>query len=259
MLGLEILLCLGIPIFVVAYYISKFFIAIATDISDARVSSEESYQHRSWINVWFWRHFPERQIYIREDGRVQFYTISPAQQLSIVLVSIATAGIAAFIIANVMYKDYLVSPQTKIDIHASQRIEIAEHYINPALSIQRELVACLTQPCSPGDREKISSELTAQSQSLRQIGISDTPRLRPQPAQPGWFGVPSFSLNAHSAFAAFSNAFNAVYAFVTSKKDAHLSNETIFQLLVPILFALIVAIAGWLLRLLGLIFYRSSE
>src|SRR5579864_7523240 len=48
--------------------------------------------------VWNWLHetFPERQIYIRSDGRVQFFTFGPALQATLACLTLIFLGWVAF-------------------------------------------------------------------------------------------------------------------------------------------------------------------
>jgi murein DD-endopeptidase MepM/ murein hydrolase activator NlpD len=57
-----------------------------------------------------WTHatFPERQIYIRSDGRVQFFTFGPVLQASMAALSLIFLGWVAFASVNVMFKDRII-------------------------------------------------------------------------------------------------------------------------------------------------------
>ena len=53
--------------------------------------------------AWAWIHatFPERQIYIRSDGRVQFFTFGPPLQATLAGLSLIFLGWVAFATVNV--------------------------------------------------------------------------------------------------------------------------------------------------------------
>jgi murein DD-endopeptidase MepM/ murein hydrolase activator NlpD len=53
--------------------------------------------------------FPERQLYIRSDGRVQFFTFSPLTQAVMVGVSLLFLGWVAFTSVNVIFKDRILT------------------------------------------------------------------------------------------------------------------------------------------------------
>jgi murein DD-endopeptidase MepM/ murein hydrolase activator NlpD len=61
--------------------------------------------------VWAWLHetFPERQIYVRSDGRVQFFTFGPTLQATLAGLSLIFLGWVAFATVNVIFKDRIIA------------------------------------------------------------------------------------------------------------------------------------------------------
>ena len=61
--------------------------------------------------IWTWLHqtFPERQIYIRSDGRVQFFTFSPTLQATLAGLVLIFLGWVAFATVNVVFKDRIIT------------------------------------------------------------------------------------------------------------------------------------------------------
>jgi murein DD-endopeptidase MepM/ murein hydrolase activator NlpD len=61
--------------------------------------------------VWAWLHetFPERQIYVRSDGRVQFFTFGATLQATLAGLSLIFLGWVAFATVNVIFKDRIIS------------------------------------------------------------------------------------------------------------------------------------------------------
>ena len=61
--------------------------------------------------VWLWLHetFPERQVYIRSDGRVQFFTFGPTLQATLAGLSLIFLGWVAFATVNVIFKDRIIA------------------------------------------------------------------------------------------------------------------------------------------------------
>jgi murein DD-endopeptidase MepM/ murein hydrolase activator NlpD len=61
--------------------------------------------------VWAWLHetFPERQVYIRSDGRVQFFTFGPTLQAMLAGLSLIFLGWVAFATVNVIFKDRIIA------------------------------------------------------------------------------------------------------------------------------------------------------
>jgi murein DD-endopeptidase MepM/ murein hydrolase activator NlpD len=61
--------------------------------------------------VWTWLHetFPERQIYIRSDGRVQFFTFGPSLQATLAGLTLIFLMWVAFATVNVIFKDRIIA------------------------------------------------------------------------------------------------------------------------------------------------------
>src|SRR5215467_6631939 len=82
--------------------------------------------------VWTWLHetFPERQIYIRSDGRVQFFTFGPSLQATIAGLSLIFLGWVAFATVNVVFKDRIIAAKD----HRYQQMQSA--YENRVADLQ---------------------------------------------------------------------------------------------------------------------------
>jgi len=65
--------------------------------------------------VWHWLHavFPERQIYIRSDGRVQFFTFSSSLQATLAGLVLIFLGWVAFASVNVIFKDNIIAAKDR--------------------------------------------------------------------------------------------------------------------------------------------------
>src|SRR5882672_5457665 len=66
-----------------------------------------SLRQRAWSRINFL--FPERQIYIRSDGRVQFLTFSSQMQAITAAISLLFLGWVAFTSVNVIFKDRILA------------------------------------------------------------------------------------------------------------------------------------------------------
>ena len=79
----------------------------------AQKAREESPQMTETLlqRVWAWLHetFPERQIYIRSDGRVQFFTFGPSLQATLAGLALIFLGWVAFATVNVIFKDRIIA------------------------------------------------------------------------------------------------------------------------------------------------------
>ena len=67
----------------------------------------ESLVERAW--AWLHETFPERQIYIRSDGRVQFFTFGPSLQATLAGLTLIFLGWVAFSTVNVIFKDRIIA------------------------------------------------------------------------------------------------------------------------------------------------------
>jgi murein DD-endopeptidase MepM/ murein hydrolase activator NlpD len=67
----------------------------------------ESLLERAW--AWLHETFPERQVYIRSDGRVQFFTFSPVFQATLAGLGLIFLGWVAFATVNVIFKDRIIA------------------------------------------------------------------------------------------------------------------------------------------------------
>src|SRR5688572_20242876 len=66
---------------------------------------------RSWMYLGV--RFPERQIYIRSEGRVHFWTFSPLAQAIAAGASLLCLGWVAFTTVNVVFKDRIISAKER--------------------------------------------------------------------------------------------------------------------------------------------------
>jgi murein DD-endopeptidase MepM/ murein hydrolase activator NlpD len=89
-------------------------------------------QPRLMERVWQWIHttFPERQIYIRSDGRVQFFTFGPSLQATLAGLVLIFLGWVAFATVNVVFKDRIIAAKD----HRYQQMQAA--YENRVADLQ---------------------------------------------------------------------------------------------------------------------------
>jgi len=82
--------------------------------------------------AWAWLHatFPERQIYIRSDGRVQFFTFGPSLQATLAGLTLIFLGWVAFATVNVVFKDRIIAAKD----HRYQQMQ--EAYENRVADLQ---------------------------------------------------------------------------------------------------------------------------
>ena len=82
--------------------------------------------------IWVWVHvtFPERQIYIRSDGRVQFFTFGPSLQATLAGLALIFLGWVTFATVNVVFKDRIIAAKD----HRYQQMQAA--YENRVADLQ---------------------------------------------------------------------------------------------------------------------------
>ena len=112
--------------------------------------------------AWIWIHatFPERQIYIRSDGRVQFFTFGPSLQATLAGLTLIFLGWVAFATVNVVFKDRIIAAKD----HRYQQMQAA--YENRVAGLQisyDELNAALV---SAQDRFKATADALQTKQNV---------------------------------------------------------------------------------------------
>jgi len=140
---------------------------------------ESSTKKASFLErVWTWLHatFPERQIYIRSDGRVQFFTFGPSLQATLAGLTLIFLGWVAFATVNVIFKDRIIAAKD----HRYQQMQMA--YENRVADLQMSYDELNGALVSAEDRFKstadalqakqnaISSFLNRANQAEAQVG-----------------------------------------------------------------------------------------
>ncbi|HUO99759.1 MAG TPA: peptidoglycan DD-metalloendopeptidase family protein [Rhizomicrobium sp.] len=113
--------------------------------------------------VWAWLHetFPERQVYIRSDGRVQFFTFGPTLQAMLAGLSLIFLGWVAFATVNVIFKDRIIAAKD----HRSQQMQSA--YENRIADLQLSYDEVNGALVSAEDKFKATAdELTAKQNTI---------------------------------------------------------------------------------------------
>ena len=98
----------------------------ATDTRSAQAKA--TFLERAW--QWIHATFPERQIYIRSDGRVQFFTFGPSLQATLAGLTLIFLGWVAFATVNVIFKDRIIAAKD----HRYQQMQVA--YENRVADLQ---------------------------------------------------------------------------------------------------------------------------
>jgi len=85
----------------------------------ATSKAKGSFLERAWS--WIHATFPERQIYIRSNGRVQFFTFGPSLQATLAGLTLIFLGWVAFATVNVVFKDRIIAAKD----HRYQQMQAA--------------------------------------------------------------------------------------------------------------------------------------
>lgn len=114
---------------------------------------------RAW--VWLHQTFPERQVYIRSEGRVQFFTFGPTFQATLAGLALIFLGWVAFATVNVIFKDRIIAAKE----HHSQQMQSA--YENRVADLQFNLDEVNTALVRAEDRFKsVVDELQAKQNAI---------------------------------------------------------------------------------------------
>src|SRR5690348_17838789 len=100
----------------------------ARDADREKAAMAETLVERVW--AWLYDTFPERQIYIRSDGRVQFFTFGPTLQAALAGLTLIFLGWVAFATVNVIFKDRIIAAKD----HRYQQMQSA--YENRVADLQ---------------------------------------------------------------------------------------------------------------------------
>jgi hypothetical protein len=116
--------------------------------------------------VWVWLHetFPERQVYIRSDGRVQFFTFGSALQAMLAGLTLIFLGWVAFATVNVIFKDRIIAAKD----HRYQQMQSA--YENRVADLQLSYDEVNGALVSAEDRfRSAADELQAKQNTIMQF------------------------------------------------------------------------------------------
>ncbi|HWE06957.1 MAG TPA: M23 family metallopeptidase [Rhizomicrobium sp.] len=116
--------------------------------------------------AWAWLHatFPERQIYIRSDGRVQFFTFGSTLQATCAGLSLIFLGWVAFASVNVIFKDRIITSKD----HRFQQMQA--NYENRVADLQLSYDELNNALVSAEDRFKSTADqLEAKQQTVANL------------------------------------------------------------------------------------------
>ncbi|MDB5741387.1 MAG: hypothetical protein JWP16_2427 [Alphaproteobacteria bacterium] len=140
--------------------------------------------------LWAWIHatFPERQIYIRSDGRVQFFTFGPSLQATLAGLTLIFLGWVAFATVNVIFKDRIIAAKD----HRYQQMQAAyENRVSDLQSSYDDLNGALvnaedhfkaTADTLTAKQNAISGFLNRAGQVQAAVGGRNAANLSPMPA-----------------------------------------------------------------------------
>jgi len=155
-------------------------------------STKPSPLDRAW--AWIHRTFPERQIYIRSDGRVQFFTFGPSLQATLAGLTLIFLGWVAFATVNVIFKDRIIAAkdhryqqmQTAYENRVAD-LQLSYDELNGAL-VQAEDRFKATADTLQAKQNAISGFLNRARQVEAMTGAHPAPMAQPAP-QPAMAGL----------------------------------------------------------------------
>ncbi|HEY5048647.1 MAG TPA: M23 family metallopeptidase [Rhizomicrobium sp.] len=122
----------------------------------------ETLIERAW--TWLHTNFPERQIYIRSDGRVQFFTFGPTLQATLAGLTLIFLMWVAFATVNVIFKDRIIASKD----HRYQQMQSA--YENRMADLQYSYDELNTALVSDEDHFKTTvDELETKQETVSQL------------------------------------------------------------------------------------------
>jgi murein DD-endopeptidase MepM/ murein hydrolase activator NlpD len=131
---------------------------VAVGLAEAPAPQEK---HGLMERAWRWLHttFPERQIYIRSDGRVQFFTFGPSLQATLAGLILIFLGWVAFATVNVVFKDRIIAAKD----HRYQQMQAA--YENRVADLQTSYDELNAGLVSAEDRFKATADILQTKQN----------------------------------------------------------------------------------------------
>lgn len=134
----------------------------AKDAARGHSDMAEPLLERAW--AWIHATFPERQIYIRSEGRVQFFTFAPPLQATLAGLSLIFLGWVAFASVNVIFKDRIIAAKD----HRYQ--EMTSAYENRVADLQMSYDELNGALVSAEDRFKATAdEFQAKQSSIAKL------------------------------------------------------------------------------------------
>jgi murein DD-endopeptidase MepM/ murein hydrolase activator NlpD len=129
----------------------------ADDAPQLSSEMKATFLERVWARIH--ETFPERQIYIRSDGRVQFFTFGPSLQATLAGLTLIFLGWVAFATVNVIFKDRIIAAKD----HRYQQMQTA--YENRVADLQNSYDDLNGALVSAEDRFKATADGLAAKQN----------------------------------------------------------------------------------------------
>ena len=161
--------------------------------------------------------FPERQIYIRSDGRVQFFTFDPIMQVILAGAGLLFLGWVAFTSVNVIFKDRIIAAKERhfVEMQSAYENRIADLQIsydelNGALTEAEDQFKAVADSFEA--KQRALASLIGYKQTLQSsLGMGAIAMAQDKPARPAATartGIASAPWQAPSAYFAMRGALN---------------------------------------------------
>jgi murein DD-endopeptidase MepM/ murein hydrolase activator NlpD len=147
----------------------------------------ESLRDRAWaqISAFVYGTFPERQVYIRSDGRVQFFTFSPMMQAVLAGISLIFLTWVAFTSVNTIFKDRIIAAkeqnfqqmQTSYETRIAN-LQLSYDELNGAVVATEDHFRTVVDDIE--SRHRMLADLIRSKENLREeLGLDAAPSLVP--------------------------------------------------------------------------------
>lgn len=175
--------------------------------------------------VWAWLHetFPERQVFVLSDGRLQFFTFGATLQATLAALGLVFLSWVAFATVNVVFLDRVIAARDQRLIAGRDEYEARTHAWEISLNRRNAQVlqvedneraarACLSKPCDAKTLQRIHLALLRLPPRRHVISPQQGDRdvVRPIAQSPSASAIQLPSIDIAGTAAIFAKAFGAL-------------------------------------------------
>lgn len=246
--------------------IKRFLEWLSQILSEGRYYGPEDVIER--FRKWLSETFPERQIYIRRDRSVQFFTFGPVFQATLSILSLLFLGWVSFASTRVIFRERIIDAKSK------QYTEMQSAYENRlstmqdindrtqtilalTLSTERDALECLTKKCAEAKQQALMSAYNNQMSELQEIG-SRPHKLRPFVTDDAGRSGQAVDHQAW-VYEETRKLLDNVYQRLTGNESNKLSDDTVFQIMFGVVWAVAWALLATFIAILARILLKKTR